>query len=182
MPRAERRPGTGGPGKARIARHRAREFAVQGLYQWLVAGGEPWDIIRHLRESDDYAGADAAFVERLVSGVIADAGELSAWMQPFLDRPVNALSPVERAVLMLAGFELRTAPASEFGAPYRVVINEAVELAKVFGGTDGHKFVNGVVDKLAGTVRLEERRLAGDSQAGPAAGLQAAALPGTVQD
>jgi N utilization substance protein B len=78
-------------------------------------------------------------------------------MQPFLDRPVNALSPVERAILMLAGFELRTAPEAEFGAPYRVVINEAVELAKLFGGTDGHKYVNGVVDKLAGAVRADER-------------------------
>ncbi len=184
MPRAERRPGTGGPGKARIARHKAREFAVQGIYQWLVASGDPWDIIRHLRESDEYVGADAAFVERLVSGVIADADELSAWMQPFLDRPVNALSPVERAVLMLAGFELRTAPEAEFGAPYRVVINEAVELAKVFGGTDGHKFVNGVVDKLALMVRAEERQ----SQAGRPTGQPAGPepdvqvdLPGTGQ-
>jgi N utilization substance protein B len=157
MPRAERRPGSAGPGKARIARHRARTFAVQGVYQWLVAGGDPWDIIRHLRESDDYEGADAAFVERLVSGVVLDADELSAWMQPFLDRPVNALSPVERAILLLAGFELRTAPDAEFGAPFRVVINEAVELAKLFGGTDGHKYVNGVVDKLAAAVRGDER-------------------------
>jgi N utilization substance protein B len=140
-----------------MARHRAREFALQGVYQWLVAGGEPWDIIRDLREDDEYAAADAAFVERLVGGVISDADELSDWMQPFLDRPVNAVSPVERAILMLAAFELRTAPEAEFGAPYRVVINEAVELAKVFGGTDGHKYVNGVVDKLAGTVRAEER-------------------------
>jgi N utilization substance protein B len=161
MPRAERRPGTAGPGKARLARHKAREFAVQGLYQWLVAGGSPWDIVRDLRESDDYAAADAAFVERLVPGTIADADELSAWMQPFLDRPVNALSPVERAILLLAGFELRTAPEAEFGAPYRVVINEAVELAKVFGGTDGHKYVNGVVDKLAGSVRAGERAAGG---------------------
>jgi N utilization substance protein B len=156
MPRAERRPGTAGPGKARIARHKAREFAVQGIYQWLVAGGEPWDVIRHLRESDEYAAADAAFVERLVSGVVADADELSAWMQPFLDRPVNALSPVERAVLMLAGFELRTAPEAEFGAPYRVVINEAVELAKTFGGTDGFKYVNGVLDRVAAQLRATE--------------------------
>ena len=146
---------------------------MQGIYQWLVAGGEPWDVIRHLRESDEYAAADAAFVERLVSGVVADADELSAWMQPFLDRPVNALSPVERAVLMLAGFELRTAPEAEFGAPYRVVINEAVELAKVFGGTDGHKYVNGVVDKLAATIRADERA----GQAGSAGAPVAASTP-----
>jgi len=130
---------------------------VQGLYQWLVAQGDPWDIIRHLKEADDYDQADPAFVERLVGGVVHDSEALSAWIQPFLDRPIHSLSPVERVILLLAGFELRTAPEAEFGAPYRVVINEAVELAKVFGGTDGHKYVNGVLDKLAGSVRGEER-------------------------
>lgn len=153
MPRADRR----GPGVGRKARSKAREFALQGIYQWLVAAGDSWDIVRHLRELDDYPEADAAFVERLVGGAVADADELSAWMQPFLDRPVHSLSPVERAILMVAGFELRTAPEAEFGAPYRVVINEAVELAKRFGGTDGHKYVNGVLDKLATSVRGEER-------------------------
>lgn len=160
---------------------------MQGLYQWLVAQGDPWEIIRHLKESDDYDQADPAFVERLVGGVIHDADELSTWMQPFLDRPVHSLSPVERAILLLAGFELRTAPEAEFGAPYRVVINEAVELAKVFGGTDGHKYVNGVLDKLAGAVRGEERaRSSGPSRAARAQVVapetSSSSMPDAVED
>ncbi|MBC7780867.1 MAG: N utilization substance protein B, partial [Proteobacteria bacterium] len=93
MPRPDRRAVAGG----RNARRRAREFALQGLYQWLIAQGEPAVILGQLREDDEYAVADGAFVDRLVVGAIADADALSQWMQPFLDRPVKALSPVERA-------------------------------------------------------------------------------------
>ncbi len=152
MPRADSRAAGGG----RNARRRAREFALQGLYQWLLAQAAPTDILWHLREQEEYEQADGAFVEHLVLGATGGAEELSDWMQPFLDRPIKALSPVERAILLLGAFELRTAPEAGYGAPYRVVINEAVELAKRFGGTDGHKYVNGVLDKLASTVRGEE--------------------------
>ncbi len=144
------------PQRPRSARRRAREFAVQGLYQWLLAGAPAEEVRRQLREQDEFERADAGFVDHLVGGAIADSESLSEWMQPFLDRPIKGLSPVERAVLLAAAFELRTAPDSPYGAPYRVVINEAVELAKRFGGTDGHKYVNGVLDKLAATVRADE--------------------------
>jgi transcription antitermination protein NusB len=156
MPPAERPPAAGSSARSRNPRRRAREIAVQGLYQWLLAGMAPVEVLRNLRELDDYGQADGAFVEHLVLATIADADALSEWMQPFLDRPIKGLSPVERSVLLVAALELRTAPKSPFGAPYRVVINEAVELAKRFGGTDGHKYVNGVLDKLAATVRADE--------------------------
>jgi N utilization substance protein B len=167
-------------GGARNARRRAREFALQGLYQWQLTHAEPMDIVRNLREDDDYGQADPGFVEHLVLGPIADADELSDWMQPFLDRPMRALSPVERGILLLAGFELRTAPEAEYGAPYRVVINEAVELAKRFGGTDGHKYVNGVLDKLAGTVRSDERANAPRSKGNAGGGRRRVPRPAPV--
>jgi N utilization substance protein B len=92
--------------------------------------------------------------EALVRGVIEHAGELDAALQPFLDRPASSLSPVEHALLLIGGFELARCP----DIPYRVVINEAVELAKIYGGTDGHKYVNGVLDKLAAQLRPAETK------------------------
>jgi N utilization substance protein B len=89
-----------------------------------------------------------------VRGVVERAAELNASLQPFLDRPARALSPVEHALLLIGAFELSVSP----DVPYRVVINEAVELAKAYGGTDGHKYVNGVLDKLAAQLRPQEAR------------------------
>ena len=134
------------------ARHKARELVLQGLYQWLLAEEQADEIRTHLAEFKGYDKADQKYLERLLNGIIADAVELEAAFGPLLDRPVDELSPVERGVLLIGAYELAHVP----DVPYRVVINEAVELAKSYGGTDGHKYVNGVLDKLAAKVRAAE--------------------------
>lgn len=136
------------------SRRRAREFALQALYQWLLNESGADLLLGQLREQKDFAKADAALVESLLRGVTADADALRTLVAPYLDRPVKELSPVEHALLLLAACELRDRPET----PYRVVINEAVEIAKSFGGTDGHRFVNGVLDKLASGLRPDEAR------------------------
>jgi len=127
---------------------------MQGLYAWQVSGGSAAELQAQLAETRDFGKADARYFAHLLAGAIAHAAELEQLLAPALDRRPAELSPVEHAILLLAVFELRDAP----DIPYRVVINEAVELAKAFGGTDGHKYVNGVLDKLAATLRAEERR------------------------
>jgi transcription antitermination protein NusB len=134
------------------ARHKARELALQGLYQWLLAREQAQEIRAQLAEFKGYDKADAKYLRLLLDGTIADAAELEAAFGPLLDRPVDELSPVERGVLLLGAYELAHVPE----VPYRVVINEAVELAKSYGGTDGHKYVNGVLDKLAAKWRAAE--------------------------
>ena len=134
------------------ARHKARELALQGLYQWLLADEHAAEIRAQLAEFKGYDKADQKYLERLLDGVIADAAELEAAFSPLLDRPVDELSPVEHGVLLIGAYELAHVPE----VPYKVVINEAVELAKSYGGTDGHKYVNGVLDKLAAKLRPAE--------------------------
>jgi N utilization substance protein B len=141
-------------GPRKSTRRRSREFALQGLYQWQLAAKDPVMIAAELAESGEFAKSDADYFRTLLNGAIANAPELEAQMAPFLDRDVNALSPIERGILLLGSYELMR----ELEVPYRVVINEAVELAKVYGGTDGHKYVNGVLDKLAARLRESEIR------------------------
>lgn len=136
------------------SRRRSRELALQALYEWLLTGHDADTLCRQAAEQKDFARADQAYLQQLVHGVIERAGELHAGIQPFLDRPAASLSPVEHALLLIGGYELTQCP----DVPYRVVINEAVELAKSYGGTDGHKYVNGVLDKLAAQVRPQEAR------------------------
>ena len=136
------------------ARRRSRELALQGLYSWLLAGQPVLDIIAQLEESKGFERADHAYFSLLMRGVIEQQGMLEEALAPCLDRKVRELSPVERGILLLGAWELKNAP----DVPYRVVINEAVELAKSFGGTDGHKYVNGVLDKLAKSLREREAR------------------------
>jgi len=133
-------------------RRRSREFAVQALYQWQIAGQELPALLAQYREAEDFDKADATFFTALLQGAIAHADATRAAVAPHLDRPWAEMSPVERAVLLLAGFEL----AELADVPYRVVINEAIELAKSYGGTDGHKYINGVLDKLAASTRGAE--------------------------
>ena len=137
---------------SRSPRRRAREFAVQGLYQWLLAGGEPREIARQVADMEGFARSDRSMFESLWSGTVVTRNDLDALLAPHLDRAPEALSPIEHAILLLGAYELQSMPQT----PYRVVINEAVELAKSFGGTDGHKYVNGVLDKLAGRLRRPE--------------------------
>ena len=124
------------------------------LYQWLLSDNGADALCRQAAEQKDYARADTQYFELLIRGVIERAAELRAALQPFLDRPVRQLSPIEHAALLLAAYELMHVPE----VPYRVSINEAVELTRIYGGTDGHKYVNGVLDKLAAQVRPGESR------------------------
>lgn len=133
-------------------RHRAREFAVQGLYQWQLSGHDTPEIEAHLMEASGFEKADYGLFTTLLRGTLKAAAELRAEIEPLLDRPFADLSPVERAILLLAAFEYRDHPET----PYRVVMNEAIELAKAYGGTDGHRYVNGVLDKLAARLRSAE--------------------------
>ena len=138
----------------KTGRRRSREFALQGLYQWQLAGAAPETIARDLAEAKGFDKIDADYFRALLEGAVAEAAELEREIAPLLDRKFSHLSPVERGILLLAGYELKRRPE----VPYRVVINEAVELAKSYGGTDGHKFVNGVLDKLAAHLRQPEKR------------------------
>jgi N utilization substance protein B len=133
-------------------RRRARELVLQGLYQRQLAGSTATDIRAQLAESHGYARADTAFFDELWAGIAPRFDALCAQLAPLLDRAVTDLSPIERAILAIGAWELGHRPE----IPYRVVINEAVELAKIYGATDGHKFVNGVLDKHAATVRAAE--------------------------
>lgn len=137
---------------ARSARRRSREFALQGLYEWLVSGAEAGVIDAHIREQDDFAKCDSAHFDALLQGCIAEAASLDAVLARHVDRRTELLSPVEHAVLLIGAYELTHCVE----IPYRVAINEAVEVAKSFGGTDGHKYVNGVLDKAAADLRPAE--------------------------
>jgi transcription antitermination protein NusB len=134
------------------ARRRSREFAMQGLYQWQVNAGEPAAIAADLMQTKGFADADEKHFRALLQGTTEQAEHLRAALGPCLDRPMEGLSPVEHAILLVGAYEM----THHVEIPYRVVINEAVELAKTFGGTDGFKFVNGVLDKLALVLRAHE--------------------------
>jgi N utilization substance protein B len=145
-------PPAGKPPKPKSARRRSREVALQGLYEWLVSGTGAGVIDAHMREQEDFDKADRAHFDALLHGCIAEAVDLDAVLAKFVDRKTTELSPVEHAVLMIGAYELKHC----IDIPYKVVINEAVELAKSFGGTDGHKYVNGVLDKTASNLRPVE--------------------------
>jgi N utilization substance protein B len=134
------------------SRRVAREFALRGLYSWLLAQQDRTDIAASLHEDSQFKKADEAYFQQLLEGVLDTAPNLEEKLRPHLDRAVAELSPIEKAILMIGAYELMDCP----DVPYRVAINEAVELAKQYGGTDGHKYVNGVLDKLAKEVRSPE--------------------------
>jgi transcription antitermination protein NusB len=137
------------------SRRRSREFALQGLYQWQLAHTDPRTIAAELAQSEGFKQSDVGYFDELLKGVVQEAPMLEQEITPSLDRKYAELSPIERGILLLAGYEL----LRRTEIPYRVIINEAVELAKQYGGTDGHKFVNGVLDKLAVRLRTwEEKR------------------------
>ena len=134
---------------AKSARRRAREFALQGLYEWLLSRGDAGAIDAHVREHEGFDRCDRAHFDLLLHGAIREAEAIDATLAAHIDRKVELLSPIEHAALMIGTFELMRC----IEIPYKVAINEAVELAKGFGGTDGHKYVNGVLDKVAVEVR-----------------------------
>lgn len=149
--RAGGRRNTGAPGR-KSPRRRSREAALQGLYEWLLAGSDGGVIDAHMRELEFYAGCDTAHFDALLHGCIREAADLDAVLARHVDRPTKDLSPVEHGVLLLGAYELKHC----IDIPYKVAINEAVELAKGYGGTDGHRYVNGVLDKVAAELRQVE--------------------------
>ena len=136
----------------RSARRLARELVLQGLYQSLVSGNDEAAIEAHLLDSEGFDKADREFFTGLLRGVLAQRRLLGGQLESYLDRPFRELSPVEACVLLAGAFELNNYAQT----PYRVIINESIELAKGYGGTDGHKYINGVLDKLAASVRSAE--------------------------
>lgn len=148
----------------RNARRRGREFALQGIYHWLMNRGSGFSVIEaHLAQASGFDKADhEIFISRL-RGTVGNAEQLDTAIAPFMGRQVSDLSPVEHAVLLLAAQEL----THHLEVPYRVVINEAIELTKEYGGTDGHRFVNGVLDKLAAQVRAPEVEAAAEAKKKP---------------
>lgn len=138
--------------KYKKRRHLSRELALQGIYQWRIAGGEASFIEAQLRETSIYPKVEEAFFSRLFLGTINNATTLEQQIQPYLDRSMADLSPVESSILLLGTYEL----IHHVEIPYRAIINEAIELAKTYGGTDGYKYINGVLDKLAAKLRTVE--------------------------
>ncbi len=133
-------------------RHRAREFVVQGIYQHLVGGQDAAAIVVQAESASGFNKINRELYDSLLAGVLGDAAALQALLEPHIERPWSEVSPIERSILLIAACELKHHPET----PFRVVINEAIELTKSYGGTDGHKFVNGVIDKLAPSLRPHE--------------------------
>jgi N utilization substance protein B len=131
------------------ARRQAREIALQALYAWQLSGGDPLEEAKSL---EGYDRGDRAFAEALLRGVRDRLDELQRLIVPHLDREFGRLSPVERSILYIGAFELAAHPE----IPFKVVLNEAVELGKNFGGAEGHRFVNGVLEKVALRLRPDE--------------------------
>jgi N utilization substance protein B len=139
---------------AKQPRRRAREFVLQGLYQHLVGGQDQAAIEGHAMGVTNFDKADLTLYRDLLGQTLDHLAELQAALTPHIDRPWPEVSPIERAILLMAACELTHFQET----PYRVILNEAIDLAKDYGGTDGHKFVNGVLDKLAADLRPHEAR------------------------
>ena len=133
-------------------RRKSRELVLKGLYQHLLSPKELRLIVREMADEPDFAHADEGYFRNLLEGVYAQLSDLDERITKFLDRAIAELSPIEHAILLISAYEL----IFDVSIPYRVAINEGVELAKLYGGTDGHKYVNGVLDKLAAEARPTE--------------------------
>ena len=138
--------------RATALRVRARHYALQALYQWDISGNNLRDIEVQFHEDEDFSKADGEYFHELLHRIPARLDEVDASYQSYLDRPIKELDPVERALLRLASYEL----ANRTDIPYRVVINESVNLAKKFGAEQAHKYINGVLDKVAQQLRAVE--------------------------
>ncbi|MDO7909895.1 transcription antitermination factor NusB [Pseudomonas monteilii] len=154
-PREPKPADAGKPSKS-LKRREARKLATQALYQWHMAKHSLNEIEAQFRVDNDFTDIDGAYFREILHGVPAIKSEIDSALMPCLNLTLDELDPVELAVLRLSTWEL----IKRIDVPYRVVINEGVELAKVFGATDGHKFVNGVLDKLAPTLREAEVKAA----------------------
>jgi N utilization substance protein B len=133
----------------KTARRQARELALQALYAWQLSGSDPMEqALSH----EEGGKTDLLFVEKILVGVVAGEAELQKLITPHLDRDFKRLSPVERAILYIGAFELASQPET----PFKVVLNEAIELGKSYGAAEGHRFINGVLEKIAVALRPEE--------------------------
>ena len=133
-------------------RRKARHFGLQALYQWTLSGASAADIEAEFRIDNDFQHTDVEYFSAVLKGVVGDVDALEALFLPTLDRKLEELDPIERNLLRLGTFELR----DRIDVPYKVVINEAVALAKKFGATDSHRYINGVLDKVARDLRTVE--------------------------
>lgn len=134
------------------ARRRSREFALQAIYQWQIAAHSAGDLETQFAEADGFKRADVPMFSALLRGTIEASPSLIEQLTPHLDRAWTEVSPIERSILLLSSFEL----IHTLETPYRVILNEAIELAKSFGGTDGHKYVNAVLSGIAPLLRAPE--------------------------
>jgi N utilization substance protein B len=146
--------GSKAPSGKTLARRQARTLAMQALYSWHMAGQQLNEIEAQFRVDNDFSTVDGAYFHEILHGVPRQKSEIDGAFEILLDRPIAEIDPVELSILRLSTYELK----NRLDVPYRVVINEGIELAKVFGATDGHKFVNGVLDKLAPRLRADEVR------------------------
>jgi len=135
-------------------RRKSRELVLKAVYRGMINAGEIKQIILDAQDDPEYIKADEAYFKHLLEGVTGKINELDQKIATFIDRKLEELSPVEHAILRIASFELMF----DMSIPYRVAINEGVELAKLYGGVDGHKYINGVLDKVAANVRPQEFR------------------------
>lgn len=133
-------------------RRKARHYGLQALYQWTLSGASPSDIEAEFRVDNDFRHTDGEYFSALLRGVVHDVEGLESLFEPALDRTLDELDPIERNLLRLGTFELR----DRIDVPYKVVISEAVALAKKFGATDSHRYINGVLDKVARELRQVE--------------------------
>jgi N utilization substance protein B len=138
------------------ARSLSRRLAMQALYQWQMTGQSFPELRNQFASDEGYPEVDPEYFQQLLQGVVEDSAELDGMLAQWLDRPVAQLDPVEHAVLLIGVQELRQHPE----VPYRVVLNEGVELAKKFGATEGHKFINAVLDRAARSLRAAEQAAA----------------------
>lgn len=135
------------------ARRKARRFALQGLYEWQLSGNPSYEIEARYRVENAMHKVDLDYFHELLSRIPTLTDALDALFEPFLDRAFGSLDPVELATLRIGTYELK----HRLDVPYRVVINEGIELAKTFGASESHKYINGVLDQLAVTLRPHER-------------------------
>ena len=140
------------PNALAAQRRKARHFGLQALYQWTLSGASATDIAAEFRVDNDFQHTDGEYFSALLKGVVGDVDGLEALFSPALDRKLEELDPIERNLLRMGTFELR----DRIDVPYKVVINEAVALAKKFGATDSHRYINGVLDKVARDLRTVE--------------------------
>ena len=133
-------------------RSRSRRVALQALYQWQMAGHDPQQVETQYLEDENSANLDAEYFQTLFRHIVEEADNLDRHLSPSLDRPIQQLDPIERAILRIGAYELLHC----IEVPWRVVINESVELAKTFGAEQSHRYINGILDKLARTTRQLE--------------------------